>query len=130
MPTTLTSDQAEQIAHGLLDCADSIDRRLVTDWKNLDDEIKETLIGSAQQMRAKASLLANTAVGMILDQAKDAFAQITSATKAGEAAIQNIQTVNRVINIATALVALGAAIASKDPMASVKAAGAVFDQIA
>jgi hypothetical protein len=81
-------------------------------------------------MRAKSTLLVNAAVGMILDQAKDAFAQITSAASAGETAIENIQTVNRAINVATALIALGAAVASKDPMASVQAATNVFDQIA
>jgi uncharacterized protein (DUF4213/DUF364 family) len=130
MATTLTADQAEQIAHGLLDCADSIDRRIVTDWKTLDDAIRQQLMALAQQMRAKAALLVNQAVGMILDNAKDAFAQIGSATKAGEAAIDNIQTVSRVIQVATALVALGAAVASKDPEASVTAAQALFDEIA
>lgn len=130
MPTTLTADQAEQIAHALLDCADSIDRRLVTDWKSMDSATREQLMDLAQQMRAKATLLVNVAVGMILDQAKDAFAQITSAASAGETALQNIQTLNRAINVATALIALGAAVASKDPIASVQAATNVFDQIA
>lgn len=130
MATTLTADQAEQLAHGLLDCADSIDRRIVTDWKTLDDATKQQLMDLAQQMRAKSALMVNIAVGMILDNAKDAFGQIVSATKAGEAAIDNIQSVNKIINIAASLVALGAAVASKDPVASVKAVSALFDEIA
>lgn len=130
MATTLTADQAEQIAHGLLDCADSIDRRIVTDWKTLDTASRQQLMDLAQQMRAKSAVLVNQAVGMVLDNAKDAFAQIGSATKAGESAIDNIQTVTRVIKVATGLVALGAAVASKDPEASVLAAQALFDQIA
>jgi len=81
-------------------------------------------------MRAKSALLVNTAVGMILDEAKEAFGQIISATKAGEAAIVNIQTVGQIVTIAASLVALGAAVASKDPVASVKAATDLFDEIA
>jgi hypothetical protein len=128
--TTLTAGLAEQIANEFLDCADAIDRRLVTDWKTLDAADQQTLIGLAQQIRAQASLLVNQAVGMILDGTKDVFAQITSATAGGQKAIQNIQTVDKVISIATSLVALGVAVASKDPQASIKAAGALFDQIA
>ena len=130
MAIKLTADQAEQLAHGLLDCADALDRRLVSDWRKLDDPTKQQLMDLAQQMRAKSALLVNTAVGMILDEAKEAFGQIISATKAGEAAIVNIQTVGQIVTIAASLVALGAAVASKDPVASVKAATDLFDEIA
>jgi hypothetical protein len=131
MPTlTLTSDQAEEIAHGLLDCADMIHRRFITDWKDLDDETRTPLLALSQQLCASASLLANEAAGMILDDSKDAFGQIVSATKAGEAAIANIQTVNKVVTIATSLVKLSAAVASKDPQGSIGAAGELFDGIA
>jgi hypothetical protein len=129
MAATLTPDQAEQIAQGLLDCADTIHRRLITDLKELDDATERSLVVLSQQMCAQASLLVNEAVGMILDNSKDAFGQIVSATKAGEAAIQNIKTVNKVITIATSLVKLGSAVASKDPQASIGAAAELFDEI-
>jgi hypothetical protein len=130
MATKLNPDQAEQIAHGLLDCADAIHRRLITDWKELDDVAQQSLVALAQQLCAQSSLLVNAAVGMILNNTKDAIGQIVSATKAGETAIENIQTVNKVISIATSLVKLGTAVASKDPQASIGAAGEVFDEIA
>lgn len=130
MPETLTADQAEQIAHCLLDCADAINRRLISDWSKLDTSSITSLVSLSQNLCAQASLVVNQAVGMILDNSKDAFAQVVSATKAGEAAVQNIQTVQKAITIAASLVKLGAAVASKDPGASITAAGELFDEIA
>lgn len=130
MQITLAPDQAEQLAHGMLDCVDAIHRRLITDWKNIDSLAAKSLVSLSQSLCAQASLLVNQAVGMILDNTKDLFAQVLSATRAGEAAIQNIQNVQKVILIATSLIKLGTAIASRDPGVSITAASELFDIIA
>ena len=127
--TTLTANQAEQLAQEFQNCANAIDDRLETDWKTLDDTDQQTLISQAQQIQAKASLFANQAVGMILDETKDALGQISKATATGKSAIEYMQTVDKVISVAGSLVDLGTAIASKDPVASLKAAETLLDQV-
>ncbi len=130
MATTLTTDQAAELARGLLDSADAIDRRIVADWTTLDPVIRGNLMTQAQGMRAQSAEIANVAVGMVLDDAGDAFGQIASAILAGKAAIERIRSVDRIIAVAAALVRLGAAVAKKNLGESLNAAGALFEEIA
>jgi hypothetical protein len=130
MATTLTTDQAAELAHSLLESADAIDRRIVAEWTTLDPATRGNLMSQAQGMRAQSAEIANVAVGMVLDDAGDAFGQIASATLEGKAALERIQSIDRIIAIAAALVRLGAAVAKKNLGESLNAAGALFGEIA
>ena len=129
MATTLTTNQAAELAHGLLETADAMDRRIVTEWTTLDPVVRGNLMILAQGMRAQSAEIANVAVGMVLDDAGDAFGQIASATQAGKAALERIRSIDRIIAIAAALVRLGAAVATKSLGESLNAAGALFEEI-
>lgn len=130
MTSTLTADQATELARSFLEGADAIDRRTVDEWTALDLATRGNLMTLAQRMRAQSAEVANVAVGMVLDDAGDAFGQIASATRAGKAALETIRSINRIIAIAAALVRLGAAVATKNLGESLNAAGALFGEIA
>ena len=130
MATTLTTDQAAELADHLLESADAIDRRIVYEWTTLDPVVRGNLMTQAQRLRAQSAEIANVAVGMVLDDAGDAFGQIASATLAGKSALERIRSVDRIVAVAAALARLGVAVATKNLGESLSAAGALFEEIA
>ncbi len=111
---TLTSAEARTLSKWFLDLSAELRNYRTTKWNNLDGEQRQRLKDAAEELLNASSELSTAAVGLTLDESEISFDALKESSERAKEAIKTLQTVGKVINVATAAVGLAAAIASKD----------------
>ena len=126
----LSSDQALALAQGFHDLSVEIgnfrfrqgDELSSTERRRLED-LQFDLLNNSTQFNA-------ISLGMELDELQETVARVGMATIRMKKAIKKLETVQRVVKVATAAVTLGAAVVSMNPGAIVGALTGVADVLA
>lgn len=123
----LTPELADELAHDCLDASDAIDRRLVDERASFSVAQRTELRAQSERLRARASELTLSAIGMDLSSHGISFSRIEAATTMGTRAIKNLKNIGKVIKVATLLVQLAGAVASKDVEKSLSAVDSLLE---
>jgi len=126
----LTAQEAFELSKQFRDFAITLGNYRFANWQTLtplqrrDIEDEEwSLINASSDMTTKA-------VGLALEESESSLRSITKSITKAKQAIKKLQTVKQIINVAAAVVGLGAAIISKDPGSIAKNTKLVFDAAA
>lgn len=123
----LTSAEAFALSQWFLNLSTELRNYRTKEWDNLDGEQRQRLKDAAEELLNASSELSTAAVGLILDESETSFNTLKKSSERAKEAIKTLQTVGKVINVATAAVGLAAAILSKDPGAIGKHAKSLYD---
>jgi hypothetical protein len=123
----INSDQAFDLTRRLRSTSIELGNYRFEHWHELTKKQREKLETLEWNLGLNAMRVQTAAVGLALDEADTSLTQIRNATAKAKRAIKTLDTVRKVVAVATALVGLAAAIASKDPAAIAKNAKKVFD---
>jgi|COG998Drversion2_1049125.scaffolds.fasta_scaffold276784_2 hypothetical protein len=123
----IDSDQAFDLTRRLRGTSLELGNYRFEHWNELTRKQREKLEMLEWNLMLNAMRVQTAAVGLALDEADTSLTQIRKATARAKRAIKTLDTVRKVVAVATALVGLAAAIASKDPAAVAKNAKKVFD---
>ena len=111
----LTSQEADALANRFLGLAQALGDYRHSHWNQLSKsenlslgELQSALLNASDEMTYEATSL-------IIDDVHDSLVKIDEVSNDIRHSINNIEKVQKVIYIATSLVALGAAIVNKDP---------------
>lgn len=130
MPEKLFADDARKLARSYLDASHAVGKYLIDNYQQLSPEERKQLKEAKAALSDYASEFMTLAVGITLDQIQGGLAALKSATAKAKKAIGTIQKTKDLINLAAALVSLGAAIAAKNPSAISAALGALKNLLA
>ncbi len=106
----ITSADAFALGKSFLDAHDVVHAYYLDNWKRLKKADRERLQSVAVTLYQNASDVITHGVGIVIDDLQASVAGLTSVTRKVERALKNINTVKKVIEVATALVGLAAAI--------------------
>jgi len=120
---TVSADDARQLTRTFLDASHALSVYRSEHYERLTDEERKKIKETAATLADYASEFIDLAVGITLDNMQASLDDLKGATAQAKEAISTIQKVKEVINIATALVGLAAAIAAKDPKSIVDSLG-------
>jgi hypothetical protein len=123
----LTSADAFNLSKSFHDLSVSIGEYRFANWNTLSDDNRRTLEDEEWSLLNASSDMVTKAVGLTLDETDPTGQKVQAATTAAAKAVKTLKEVGKVIHVATAAVALAAAIVSKDPGAIAKNSKAVFD---
>jgi hypothetical protein len=116
--TTLTDDQMQALAHAFHDIAMEVGQvRLdaINAGSKLTDSRIVQLAGYVYSLTTTATRYALAAANITLDNADQALNQISLATKSADAALDKLRDIDKAVRIASSVIVLAAAIATKDP---------------
>ena len=116
--TTLTDDQMQQLAQSFHDISVAIGQiRLdaIKDGARLTDPGIVQLQGYVFSLKNVSDNLAVQSANLTLQNADQALQQISVATQTADHALDKLAMIDKAIQIASAVIVLGAAIASHDP---------------
>jgi hypothetical protein len=125
----LTADDALALAQEFHDLAVALGDYRFANWDDLTSAQRSKLEDAQWSLLNASSDAVTMAVGIALDSSQVSLAKIRQATAKAQSTVKSIKTVKKVINIATAAVALAAAVASKDPGAIVKNAQGLLSAV-
>jgi hypothetical protein len=126
--TTLTDDQMQQLAQAFHDISVEIGQvRLdaITAGAALTDPGVVQLQGYVFSLRNISDNLAVQSANLTLQNADQALQQISLATKAADHALDQLANIDKAVQIASAVIVLGAAITTRDPGQILNAAKSV-----
>jgi len=127
--STITPEQALQLASSYVDSAHQLGQFRIRNWNNLYDDDKKVTAAIGRKLIGYSQSLETDAVGRLLDDAQASLAQIKLATIDANHAIQTINTVKKVISVAAALVTLAAAISTENPAGIAQAVQGVVSAV-
>lgn len=110
---TLTAEDAEKIADGLLQFEGSL-QQYVAENPDLSNDEKMKMEKLQEDVHLRAEQIYTAAVGLIIDDAQASLEKIQQTTQAAKDAIRNLQIVQEVIDIAAGVIKIGASVASGD----------------
>ncbi|HXS55893.1 MAG TPA: hypothetical protein VN726_07195 [Hanamia sp.] len=123
----LTAQQANILANNFLGLAQAIGDYRYENWATLskgDNQklgtLQRAILNYGEDVLALSTVLVMNDVADSLNRVNDITAQIKST-------IQKLKNIQKVINVATAIVSFGAAIISKDPQTISTTLDSVFD---
>jgi orotate phosphoribosyltransferase-like protein len=119
---TVTADQARDLADLFLSLSRATLQYRLANADELSDDERGQLKDLEISLRDRSQDLAGLAGQLTLDDLESTLNRITAATNDMKTAINNIQTVAKVIGVATAGVKLAGAITTGNPMAILGAA--------
>jgi hypothetical protein len=111
----LTADQALDLAERFHLLAQALAAYRFGRWSELTAAQRRLLEDREWTLLTASSDLITQAVGLVLESSDGSLAALRQATSEARAAFDRTQEVKRVIQVATAVVGLAAAIAAKDP---------------
>lgn len=123
----LSSDQAFELARRFRSAAVDIGDYRFKHWNELGDARREKLEALEWDLGVAAMQVTTAGVGLALEEVETSLTALRDATGKARRAIKTIGDVRKVIKVATALVGLAAAVASKDPAAVAKNAKNVYE---
>jgi hypothetical protein len=118
----ITKEQARDIAKQFLDLSHNLGAYRFNNWDTLSQSQRQTIEDIEWDLLNYSSSFTTTAVGIALNDMETDLKAISDATVKAKQVIQTIETVKKVIKVASALVVLGGAIASQNPSAIASAA--------
>ena len=123
----LTSQQANNLANNFLGLAQAIGDFRYNNWNSLSKAENQRL-GNFQWsiLNNGEDILALSTV-LVMDDVQTSLTQINNVTTQIKGTISTLQNVQKGINLAAAIVTLGAAIISKNPQSIVDAISGVVD---
>ena len=127
MTQTITEQQALDLSERFNALADTLAEYKSANIDSLTGEQKDALAKCVSRLRIRAMRLITQAVGIKLDSSSVSLSNIRDAVKTAQKAIATINTVKKVIEVAGAVISLGAAIASKDMGAIATAVKGIWD---
>src|SRR5690606_17331542 len=127
---SITRDQARDLARQFRELSVQLGDYRFSNWGTLTAAKRRDIENIEWTLLNYSSDFVTTAVGLALDDIANDFVVITRATRRARRAIKRLETVKDVLKIASALVALGGAIASKNPSAILSSAGDLVETIA
>lgn len=125
----ITSQEAVDIAHTFLTASNKLGEYRFANWQTLSATERQEMENAEWTLMNYSSDLVTKAVGIALDEAESSLeALLKLTTKAGKA-IKNIAEAKKIIGITTALIGLGAALATQNPGAIASALGALVTAV-
>lgn len=122
----LTADQARQLRDLFLSLSEAAMNYRLANSGTLSDDERQQLLQAEIDLRNASNDLNGLAGRLTLDDLQSTLDRVTAASNEMQNAINKLQAVAKVINVATAAVKLGGAIVTGNPMAILGAAkGAV-----
>ncbi|MBC6991584.1 hypothetical protein [Hymenobacter sp. BT491] len=118
----ISADQARDLAKAFLDVSHQLGVFRFANWASLTPAQRQRIEDTEWDLLNYSSSLVTSAVGIALDDMQHDLDTITEATAKAKKAVETIDKVKDIIKVATAVVALGGAIVSKNPKAIVGAA--------
>jgi hypothetical protein len=125
MPTSKA--QARELSMIFLDLSNSLQKYRIDEWDELTAAQHKEIGGIAWSLHNYSDDFTTTAVGLALNDLEADLEAIRRATAKAKRIVATIETVKDIITVASAVVVLGGAIASKNPAAIAKAAKDLFD---
>ena len=113
--STITPEQALQLASAYNDSANEIGQFRLRNWDNLSASERTSTAKIGRQLIGYSQTLITDAVGRLLDDAQASLAAIKLATADANHTIQTIDNIKKVITVAAALVTLASAISTENP---------------
>lgn len=123
---TISADQAREIARGFLEISHDLGSYRFGNWSNLTKSQRQDLENAEWDLLNYSSSFVTAAVGIALADMEGDLKLISCATHEARKAIATIDEMKSILSVATALVQLGGAIASKNPAAVAEAAANAF----
>ena len=123
----LTSEEAFDLARQLRGAAVDIGNYRFKHWDELGKARREKLEVLEWDLAVGAMQTTTAGVGLALEEVDTSLTALRDATGKARKAIKTLEDVRKVIKVATALVGLAAAVASKDPVAVAKNAKKVYE---
>lgn len=120
----ISRNQARDIAKVFFDLSHELGAYRFTNWGHLTPTQRRQIEDIEWDLLNYSSNFVTTAVGIVLHDMHKDLKAITDATAKAKKAVVTIQAVKDVLSVATALVVLGGAITSHNPLAI---AGAAVD---
>lgn len=123
----LTAQQASSLANNFLGLAQSIGDFRYDNWTTLSKSDNQKL-GALQRsiLNYGEDVLALSTV-LVMNDVADSLTRVNDITAQIKSTIQKLKNIQKVINVATAIVSFGAAIITKDPQAINTSLDGVFD---
>jgi hypothetical protein len=124
---TLTAQDALDLAERFHDLAVVTGKYRFDNWDDLSPAQRKALEDGQWSLLNASSDMVTVAVGIVLDTSATSLKNIQAATDEAKKTLKTLKNVKKAIRVATAAVALAAAIASKDPGAIAKNAQGLYD---
>ncbi|MGD0537753.1 MAG: hypothetical protein ABSC03_08920 [Verrucomicrobiota bacterium] len=124
--TQITSEDALDLARLFKESALGLGQFQLDHWNNLSEGQRRDLTDQEYTLLDHSQNLVTYAVGVMLDEAQASLDDIREATVKANQAIQTVTNIKKVMEIATALITLGAAIYSANPSGIATAVSAVL----
>jgi len=124
--TQITSEDALDLARLFKESALGLGQFQLDHWNNLSEGQRRDLTDQEYTLLDHSQNLVTYAVGVMLDEAQASLDDIREATVKTNQAIQTVTNIKKVMEIATALITLGAAIYSANPSGIATAVSAVL----
>jgi hypothetical protein len=121
----ITADDALDLAKAFKEAALALGNRQIDDWDALSSADRAMMTQEEFALLDISQRLITSAVGKILDDAQASLDQLKKATAEAKSAVDTIQNTKKIIDIATALITLGAAITVGNPGGIVSALGSL-----
>lgn len=126
----LTAQEAFELSKQFRDFAITLGNYRFANWQTLSPLQRRDIEDEEWSLINASSDMTTKAVGLALEESESSLRSITKSITKAKQAIKKLQTVKQIINVAAAVVGLGAAIISKDPGSIAKNAKLVFDAAA
>lgn len=123
----LTSDQAQQLSDNFFDLSVAITDFRITNWKKLSLEENKKLGDTRYKLLKSGEDILALATILIMDEVSDSLGKINTITADIKGTIKTLRTIQKGLDLAATLVALGIAIIAKDPQRIGKSIKSVFD---
>jgi len=123
----LTSDQAQQLSDNFFDLSVAITDFRIANWEKLSLEENKELGETRYKLLKSGEDILALATTLIMDEVADSLGKINTITADIKGTIKTLRTIQKGLDVAATLVALGIAIIAKDPQRIGKSIKSVFD---
>ena len=123
----LTSDQAQQLSDNFFDLSVAITDFMITNREKLSLEENKELGDTRYKLLKSGEDILALATTLIMDEVADSLGKINTITADIKGTIKTLRTIQKGLDVAATLVALGIAIIAKDPQRIGKSIKSVFD---
>ncbi|WP_339758354.1 hypothetical protein [Algoriphagus aquimarinus] len=123
----LTSDQAQQLSDNFFDLSVAITDFRIANWEKLSLEENKELGDTRYKLLKSGEDILAFATTLIMDEVADSLGKINTITEDIKGTIKTLRNIQKGLDVAATLVALGIAIIAKDPQRIGKSIKSVFD---
>ena len=111
----LTSDQAKQLSENFYDMSTAITDFRITNWEALSPLENKELSDTRYQLLKSGEDILAFATTLVMDEVADSLEKINAVTTEIKGTLSTLWNIQKGLNVAAALVALGIAITARDP---------------